>query len=1136
MSVWHDYLLAGEVGKLRKFLNKYGGKRTGGLDVNSAMGDRSPLTPLQFACRQNDINLMEMLLSHQLPGNQRIDVLKRDLESGMTALAVALYYGHLQLAMRLVDWVRASRSSAAEEVNQLLTLLDNCGHTPSGSLSFMLRMQRHTNAHSGGSVDLLTWGSSANYSLCHGDGDDRRLPDLVQFPGAAVQDIRFSKYHVACLTAAGDLFMAGHGGFGRLGVGTDRTQLLPCKVPNLPRVCAVSLGSYHSLIVTAEGNVWSCGRNDYGQLGLQTWDVGSESFRWDPTPVKHLKNKGIAGVAASRIHSVAFGKDCLYTWGLNRGQLGYRSLGDAADPIERSPKQVIALPSFVRISAACCNEHVTLILTEHGDVYALVNFAVVKLYLPQDKYQSHRNDNASARIVKIDANQDSITLLSGAGLLFNVYFEGSKYTFQRILRKRVFDSHFIDFALAIDSSILVLTANGKVFHGTLARSRRSSSRRLSRVSLNKDEVAENDKPFSDTVTMDFTPVAGLKWVRRVYASPSGSYACIRENYPVDCQANKKQLSLNDELCKLYEKDSLNPGDAFSRPDTGDMVLTCATRNFYVHQLLLSSYSEPIYGLLKGLPEVGELSLSITSDKRPCISLGAVTEGTVVDFLSMIYFQEYPNIMSESLRRLLQILKIDQLPLPPLGITIAKVSKSNTVDIGMDVWISLSDGYLYGNRLILSARSEFFRAAVGMESLWNPRHSGTIKVSLQHFKKDTIYIYLEFCHSDDFEWKPSKALTIFEQINGIKELMAIADELLTAGLKAYCEDLLHSLLDLKTVCLIFSVADFYSAVRLKGTCLLFIAANFDLLFDSSAFVGLDIRLLNDVEVFIKQRIETMFPYKFGQQKSLKATIDLENKTIRDRLLKHVKEADEVISVKMDSLNLHVDDSSEEPSAHSELEQGGADEVICSSVPPKSIPIKSKVKKNTSLKLNLSEYCPSSTPKTPARTFIWTSPPNSSPCTSRSFQDILNAEMKQTPNGTRDIVGNNELSKTPASIKKLSQKERRAISLSSIEKSPALSGSSKSWASIPAPVSLPNLCFPDLNHAGKSSASISNPTRAMTFSEIQKQQKKEVTEINRRKKKSLKQIQMEEAAVVEIEQWYRRHIEPGSGERFTVKIVP
>jgi len=59
----------------------------------------------------------------------------------------------------------------------------------------------------------------------------------------------------------------GNGQHGRLGHGTQASELVPRAVAGLAGVVSVACGGAHTACVTADGGLWSWGMNDRGQLG-----------------------------------------------------------------------------------------------------------------------------------------------------------------------------------------------------------------------------------------------------------------------------------------------------------------------------------------------------------------------------------------------------------------------------------------------------------------------------------------------------------------------------------------------------------------------------------------------------------------------------------------------------------------------------------------------------------------------------------------------------------------------------------------------------------------------------------------------------------------------------------------------------
>jgi inhibitor of Bruton tyrosine kinase len=76
-------------------------------------------------------------------------------------------------------------------------------------------------------------------------------------------------------------------------------------------------------------------------------------------------------VAASTFHSVCFSKEDLYTWGLNRGQLGYSSGDDG--PIQSIPKKVATLQAPIEMVTA--TDKATICLLKNKTNKTVIVFA-----------------------------------------------------------------------------------------------------------------------------------------------------------------------------------------------------------------------------------------------------------------------------------------------------------------------------------------------------------------------------------------------------------------------------------------------------------------------------------------------------------------------------------------------------------------------------------------------------------------------------------------------------------------------------------------------------------------------------------------------------------------------------------------
>ena len=86
--------------------------------------------------------------------------------------------------------------------------------------------------------------------------------------GQRVVAVSAASLQSLALTADGDVWSWGNGGWGWLGHGDQQDQLLPKKIEAFAgqRVAAVSAGYAHSLANTADGGVFAWGKGDHGCL------------------------------------------------------------------------------------------------------------------------------------------------------------------------------------------------------------------------------------------------------------------------------------------------------------------------------------------------------------------------------------------------------------------------------------------------------------------------------------------------------------------------------------------------------------------------------------------------------------------------------------------------------------------------------------------------------------------------------------------------------------------------------------------------------------------------------------------------------------------------------------------------------
>ena len=204
-----------------------------------------------------------------------------------------------------------------------------------------------------------TWGDGEHGQLGHGEEAVRRphpAPQLVEgLRGVRMQQIECGTHHTAAVTAGGQLYSWGSGGFGQLGHGTKQGESVPRAVAALRqlRVVRVACGS-HTLALTAQGELYSWGHGVQGQLGH-----GGTTSEAAPRRVEALRHTRVVGLAGGQFHSLALAEDdAVYTW----GSASHGELGHPATAHQPTPRALAAVRGRRLLFAACGGTHTALLL------------------------------------------------------------------------------------------------------------------------------------------------------------------------------------------------------------------------------------------------------------------------------------------------------------------------------------------------------------------------------------------------------------------------------------------------------------------------------------------------------------------------------------------------------------------------------------------------------------------------------------------------------------------------------------------------------------------------------------------------------------------------------------------------------
>ncbi|POY73358.1 hypothetical protein BMF94_3694 [Rhodotorula taiwanensis] len=524
-------------------------------------------TVLHLAVAEQDawaLEWVEMLLA--LPG---LAVNLPDTESGWTALHRALYYGNIAAARLLL--CRDDIDTRVKD-HEGFTPFDVYNSTVDGTNPVPDPIG--TNPSNPGRVELFSWGSNRNYSLGFASDSERAIPErvhlqreeggkgLAAFEPLRVKEISMARLHTGIVTdeRKNNIRLCGFGTGGRLGP-TTQTQFTFAPLKGFPfEVSHVATSPDHTVVVTTSGDVWTFGLNRFSQLGY-TLDLPAPSpfakagsAQEDPIQssprrvVGALKKEYVLGAAASRTHTAVFTADSLFTWGTNRGQLGYPAAGS---PTQVLPRKVTMIDQPVVQLAA--TENATACLLDSGEVVVLYREQYVKIAFPLSIFPSRMlvyhppNCDAKPSIRKLTACGNTFAALSSHGDLFTFSFEGgaaatagpatsmSGYSTppggtgastptgsrvvpktQRIWNVRRSFTAVTDIGVGLDGSLILSTVSGHVF--TRTRKYDSSSKQ----SMNS----------SSTGGWKFTRIPNLQRVIRVAANSTGGYAALRADVPL----------------------------------------------------------------------------------------------------------------------------------------------------------------------------------------------------------------------------------------------------------------------------------------------------------------------------------------------------------------------------------------------------------------------------------------------------------------------------------------------------------------------------------------------------------------------------------------------------------------------------
>lgn len=682
---------------------------------------------------------------------------------------------------------------------------------------------------SSGRKELFTWGSNRNFNLGVNVDGDRPLPEKVKlkprngakwslFPVSA-SHITIGRFSTAVLSDEGsnNLRVCGYGTSGRMGTSGVKIALEP--LSDFPhKIKQVALGFDHTVLLTTSGDLFTYGLNHHGQLGyaIDSTTAGSkaskteEPMQLSPRRVLALRKEPVAHIAASRYHTAAYtDSGLLYTWGANRGQLGY-----ASDTLQMQPRIVSAVPAPVVQLAA--SDYATACLLETGDVFVLTNNTHFKMVFNPSQFpaamQVYRPPTEVARlqIVKISGGGSDWIAVSKSGDVFQWTLDDSTTNPTQAARSpiRLWDlrSKFtgvVDAAIH-GSSIVLCTRSGHVFVGQ-RRGDAAKGSELRGVSGRKNQWKFTRVPFLQRVVQVATngsqaygairsdhrlpsikvPAPSIAndllsilphWQKSMVIDPPGAVTptvrlSLKPDEDTEDARIEQDIADAFRLCRVLEAWD----ESWSETREGaDILFNFSGQRISAHSCVVGSrspiLSEVLTGASNALPFVdGELQFGTShpfaglllvhylySDHFPCLwdprialRLRAMDPTTPI------------GLIREELQRLAHVLRlphlaracgaVERIPIHPSLAHDIQALHHSQVFRG-DVEIKLSDGYAFAHSTILRARTPFF-SALFHDPIWTQhrRQSSAgqpLPIDLQHIPSTLMSPVLEHIYSDD----------------------------------------------------------------------------------------------------------------------------------------------------------------------------------------------------------------------------------------------------------------------------------------------------------------------------------------------------------------------------------------------------
>ncbi|XP_054716016.1 inhibitor of Bruton tyrosine kinase-like isoform X2 [Uloborus diversus] len=804
-----------------------------------------------------------------------VDVDVKDSESGWTALHRSLFYGQLYPARILCLYGASLRAFDKEGFTPLDIILKD-------RLPYIEYLPSNPS-------EVYAWGSNVNCNLGLGKVQSRDVPELLEVfrkDFISIKQVDICKFHSAFLSTNGKVYTCGYGHGGRLGQGNEDTCLVPSLVKGIgsQQCLQVAAGQDHLLFLLEGGQVWSCGLNTYHQLG----HIPPPERLLIPKAIslKFLKGKEIVGVRAARFHSVIYTKSCVYTFGLNAGQLGHPK----GDRTQINPRLVSTLfNEDLYITHVEVSDGATVCATSRGDIYVLHEYQIRKIasrqleILKLSVVGGHLDSRCDVAGVREGGGLElRVVLLTKSGKVYlwkqtDPYFRRCLFTLHKLQKEFIVsDVHINHYSLAI------ITKENEGYLGTIApfKGKRTAppSTTLHAPTIHSSHTSGLTY-LLDTDDCCFVRVKKLPLIYRgtsITSDSKGRNFSVIQSSPKMGLVEVPMISESQMLkqfARFYSDTCI--GDEFH-----DVVIEVGKRKFAAHKFILSSRSEFFQKQFCS----GKLKKDVlVLDNMKAEAFEQILKYIYCnhsDFLTPNYefkwekMQENgkkkkgakvskelsPVILLQEASKKLGInalaKRLDSVRLINGKIAVLETSPAPKFFFNRHSLLNLADVNLIAangdifpcHKCILVARLDYFQSM--LSTSWaESSYLGNLSLPIS---SEVMEVVLEYIYSD----KASKILAS-EDPEFICHVLMISDQLLINRLKELSEMALVELITLKNATELLELASVYNATQLKQSCMQFISLNLAAIIEARALEFLSDQVMMDLSAYYRNSLPAMF---------------------------------------------------------------------------------------------------------------------------------------------------------------------------------------------------------------------------------------------------------------------------------------